>query len=274
MRQDALHRPLRKHPRAPVASPVPLALEQAAAITGVDASTLADWAEAGLVTIDASDVFRIDVRDVPIVRSLCEPPPLGLPPALLRRTLSRLREPRVTLVEREGQLVADDDRPLTLGRIGAAASSIVDWHARGIDAELAGDLATAIDRYRQALRADGPTAQVAFDLAHALAEIGERAGAIERYRQAIEFDAGHADAWINLGDLLMCDGDADAAIDAFRHALALAPDDAAAHYDLADALDEVGRTAQARLHFAAFLRLADGPAAHVAYAASRRRGAL
>ena len=163
---------------------------------------------------------------------------------------------------------AFDDRPATLGRIGppTLATPSIDWHARGVAHELAGDLRIAIECYQSALRACEPIAQIVFDLAHALAESGERDRAAERYRQVIELDAARADAWNNLGDLLAESGDVDAAIDAFAHAIALAPDDAAAHYNLGDTLDAIGQRDVARVAFERFLQLADGPAEQIEFA--------
>jgi Flp pilus assembly protein TadD len=154
-----------------------------------------------------------------------------------------------------------------LGRIGPSEPvTAVDWHEHGIEQETADDVAGAVRSYARALLVGGPDPQIAFDLAYALAAAGDVERAIERYRQVVELDPLRQDAWVNLGDLLRTDGQTGPAIEAFRHALDLDPDDAAAHYDLADALHQLGEGSRASLHWNAFLRLADGPAEHVAYA--------
>ena len=270
---------------------------------GVRAERLAGWVGAGLVRLGdevGPDGPELDLRDATLVRSLCNPDHPALKPARLRATLDRLRAwlptaaepPRaVTLVDggRGSLLVrlgngalADpsgqfrfDFRPDAapggpLGRLGPPVpATAADWHDHGVDRELAGDLPGAIDAYARALLLAGPDAQVAFDLAHALAANGEVDRAAERYRQVVELDPLRQDAWVNLGDLLLAGGRTDGAIDAFRRALDLDPEDPAGHYNLADTFDRSGRPERAAPHWDAFLRLTDGPPEQVAYARSR-----
>jgi tetratricopeptide (TPR) repeat protein len=175
------------------------------------------------------------------------------------------------LADPSGQFRLDfDPRAAPLGRIGPAEPATAQaWHERGVEQDLNGDPTTAVRSYARALLLAGPDVQVAFDLAHALAQGGERDRAIERYRQVVELDPLRQDAWVNLGDLLLSVGRSDDAVAAFRRALDLDPDDAAAHYDLADAFDLAGHPERAAPHWDAFLRLADGPAEQVAFARGR-----
>lgn len=154
-------------------------------------------------------------------------------------------------------------------RIGPAVLRTAhEWHECGIQAEQEGDVSGAIDAYRMSLQIGGSNAMIIFDLAYALATVGESAAAIERYRQVIELDPTRHDAWNNLGDLLMDGGNHTAAIEAFEHALRLTPDDAAAHYNLADALDAT-EPARAVYHWQVFLNLANSPVEHVRHARTR-----
>ena len=281
--------------------------ERGRTAAGLSADRLAGWAAAGLVDgvkSDAPDGPELALHDATLVRSLCRADP-DRPTddddaGRLRATLGRVRallptaaDPPAavtlvdagpdaplllrlddgTLADPSGQFrlafTTDDGRRRTLGRIGPATAD--DWHARGVDLELAGDRPAAADAYGRALLLAGPHPQWAFDLAHVLADLGEHAAAVERYRQVVELDPRRADAWLNLGDLLVTAGRHDEAVAAFRHALDLDPDDPAAHYDLADAFDRAGQPARAAPHYDAFLRLADGPPEHLAYAAARAR---
>ncbi len=277
--------------------PAARAAAAAAAEAFVPPDRLARWVTAGLADPPrrgGPDGPELHLHDATLVRSLCDP--AEHPRPRLRRTLDRLRAwlpasadpPRaVTLVSGDGVLLvrlpdgtlADPSgqfrfdftaHPATLGRLGPPApTSAAEWHELGIAQDLAGNPAAAADSYARALLLAGPDVQVTFDLAHALADMGELARATERYRQVLELDPLRSDAWVNLGDLLLSAGSPAAAIDAFRHALDLSPDDPAAHYDLADALDAAARPAAAVPHWDAFLRLADGPPAQVAYARGR-----
>ena len=276
---------------------------------GVPPRRLADWAGAGLLAVPADvgpDGPELDLHDATLVRALCRPDHPGLRPAKLRATLDRLRawlpttgDPpaHVTLVDGGGRLLVrladgtladptgqfrldyappeggpDAGRPATLGRLGPPApTTAAAWHARGVDRDVAGDLPAAIDGYARALLLGGPDAQVTFDLAHALAAAGDVAAAAERYRQVVELEPTRQDAWVNLGDVLLTAGRHADATDAFRRALDLDPDDPDAHYGLADGFDLADEPDRAAPHWAAFVRLADGPPEHVAYARSKSR---
>lgn len=162
------------------------------------------------------------------------------------------------------------DGPAVLGRIGPPTPiSAADWHERGIEQELAGDLDSAVRSYTRALAVGGPDAQTAFDLAFALSQAGDTARAIARYREVVQLDPLRADAWINLGDLLADADDTDAAIECFRHAIELQPGDAVAYYNLATVLDDAGEVDRATLYWAMFVELAPDLPQHLAYARTR-----
>ena len=62
----------------------------------------------------------------------------------------------------------------------------------------------------------GPDAQVCFDLANVLRELGQKREAMERYLQAVEIDKDFGYAWNNLGIVLCELGRKEAASTAFR----------------------------------------------------------
>jgi tetratricopeptide (TPR) repeat protein len=138
--------------------------------------------------------------------------------------------------------------------VPTALVTAAQWYQRGQE-QAAGDYpAEAAESYRQALLAGGPDARVCYDLAHALAEIGQMDAAAERYRQAVEIKPDFSDAWNNLGAALAELGRGQDAADAFQRVLELCPDDLRSIYNLADTLDELGRTQEAAPHWQAYLR--------------------
>ena len=153
-------------------------------------------------------------------------------------------------------------------RMTVAPATAVEWHELGVSQEQQGHLEAAAESYRLALQVGGPDAQVCFDLAHVLAAAGQHQAAIERYMQAVELNRDFADAWNNLGVLLAEMKRPYAACTAFRRALATEPFNLRAHYNLADTLDEVGRAAEARPHWEAYLK-GDQRSACAGYARTR-----
>lgn len=123
------------------------------------------------------------------------------------------------------------------------------WWEIGVEQHASGLFAEAIESYRQALLLGGPEAQVCFDLAKALADLGHRERAAERYTQVVELDPKRGDAWNNLGVVLTDIGDEGRACDCFRHALDLDAGDIRARYNLADLLDDLGRDKEANPHW-------------------------
>lgn len=256
------------------------------------------WAKAGLLRPRASDhgVLRFDLRHAATARTLVGLTDAGVGAARLRRSIKKLGpwlpdldEPRrqLAVLERAGPLLsqlesgdprdaggaseprADSHGPQSFPLFGGFVPRLrtaADWHEQGVSQEQAGLLAEAADSYRQALLAGGPDAQVCFDLAHVLAELGRKEQASERYRQVTEIDPRRADAWNNLGVLLADLGDAAAAVDAFRRAVRIDPLDADAQYNLADALDDAGAGRESAEQFRRYLRMRPFPSAHAEHA--------
>jgi tetratricopeptide (TPR) repeat protein len=133
------------------------------------------------------------------------------------------------------------------------------------DAEDSGDMARAIELYRSALSAGGPSAELCFRAAELLYCQNELTAARERYYMAIELDEDFVEARWNLGCVLAELGERELAVAAFEGALAFHADYPDAHYHLARTLDELGRSEQADTHWRSFLQLApDSPWAHLA----------
>ena len=88
----------------------------------------------------------------------------------------------------------------------------------GISLREEGDLAAAIDSYRQALSVDPMQAEVLYNLGRAQQADGDAAAAEASYRAAISVDTGQLAARNNLGTALLDQGQLDEAVDAYRQA--------------------------------------------------------
>jgi tetratricopeptide (TPR) repeat protein len=158
----------------------------------------------------------------------------------------------------DGQFFFDfsgnDDATLLLMRIDGIPRTAAGWYDQGLEQEAEGYLDDAAASYREALRLGGPDAQVCFDLANVLHQLGHRQQAMERYHQVLEIDPRHADAWNNLGLVLSELDRPEEAVSAFRRALQINPHYARAHYNVADLLDEIGYIEEAIAHWQAYLR--------------------
>ncbi len=118
-----------------------------------------------------------------------------------------------------------------------------------------GHVEAAIEMYRAAMAAGGPSAELCFLLAELLYQVQDLTAARERYYTAIELDEDYVEARANLGCVLSELGDTDMAIAAFQGALLYHDDYADVHYHLGRILDEAGRADEAELHWRSFLRL-------------------
>ncbi|MEA1951394.1 MAG: MerR family transcriptional regulator [Planctomycetota bacterium] len=140
------------------------------------------------------------------------------------------------------------------------ARSPDDLFAVAAELEEEGDVASAIDAYRAAMAATGPTAEACFQLAELFYRLDDVSAARERYYMAIELDEDYVEARANLGCVLAETGQLDLAVAAFEGALAFHGDYADVHYHLARALSELGDRKKAHGHWQSFVRLApDSP---------------
>lgn len=180
------------------------------------------------------------------------------------------------LIEPGGQLRFDfdaaDSPPLAAPPQGDSAASSLEQSAAADAAEFArspqglavlaaeleesGQLTEAAETYRAAMAADGPTAELCFQLAELLYRLGDLSAARERYYMAVELDEDYVEARANLGCVLAELGQFDLAIAALEGALAYHGDYPDAHYHLARLFDRSGHSETAREHWRAFLQLA------------------
>ena len=105
------------------------------------------------------------------------------------------------------------------------------------------------------------SANIQATLADVLAQTGDLAGALEAYRQATLVEPGFADAWAKLAWLLKGVGRYDEAEDACRSGLASSARHGMLHHVLAGTLFEQGRTGEALIEIRAALAIDPGAAA-------------
>ncbi|MCZ6795263.1 MAG: tetratricopeptide repeat protein [Planctomycetota bacterium] len=254
-------------------------------ILGIPRDRIRHWVRWGLLR-PARTVHRLayfDFRQVTSARALWELMRAGIPPERIRRSLRQLKSwmPRVDdpLAELQlldhhrqilvrlddGQVAGPDGQlyfpfpqfapgtaaaPLTLP---SATPSAEEWFDRGLHSEEEGRLEEAEESYREALRLEGPWAELCFNLGNVVYHLGHKQKATECYLEAVDLDPNYVEAWNNLGNVVCELGRRDEAIRAYHRALALEPRYADAHYNLAETLCQVGRTDEARRHWAAYL---------------------
>ncbi len=124
------------------------------------------------------------------------------------------------------------------------------------DLEAAGEYAEAAEALRAVLQAQGPSAEVNFNLAELLYRAGDLTAARERYYAAIELDGEHLRARASLGCVLAELGEVELALAALEGVLRQEPDYADAHWHVAGVLTALGRPTDARRHLRRFLVLA------------------
>ena len=155
---------------------------------------------------------------------------------------------------------AEESGEPSVGELSRLARSPKELLIMAAELEESGDLHSAIDAYRAASAAAGPSAEVCFQMGELFFRLGDLSAARERYYMAIELDEDYVEARANLGCILAETGDLELAVAAFEGALAFHADYADVHYHLARALDELGHQKKARRHWQSFLRLApDSP---------------
>ena len=96
------------------------------------------------------------------------------------------------------------------------AWSIDEMERAAAELEDSGQILEAIEMYRAALVAGGPSAEICFHLAELLYLTGDVSAARERYSMAVELDEDYVEARANLGCVLAETGEADLALAAFQ----------------------------------------------------------
>jgi tetratricopeptide (TPR) repeat protein len=267
-----------------------------AELTGVNVSVVRRWHRLGLIR-PVREVRRLpyfDFQEVAAARQLAQMLASGMSAQAIRRQLAALAQ-RMPLAERplaqlsvilegselllrqgEGLLDAVGQYRFDFGAADALPIKTLPPAAEAepepdpienspaalmqaaIDLEDAGDLDGAIEAYRSAAAAAGPSADLCFRLAELLYRQGDLAGSRERYYVAIELDEDLVEARANLGCVLAELNDYELAVAAFQGALAFHPDYADVHYQLGRTLDDLGQSGEAEVHWRRFLELAPG----------------
>jgi tetratricopeptide (TPR) repeat protein len=258
-------------------------LDELGRLLDIPGKRLREWVEAQwIVPLEwRGDVPWFDFEQVAAARNLCRLIDSGISISRLRKGFGQLQQllpsdqPAVdalALVERGGRMLWRNERQqlVELGgqlhfdfaeaeppgplKMPEPRETAADCCALAAEAEDEGRWEDAAEAYRHALRLGGPDATMSFNLGNVLFALGRRAAAVERLWQAVEIDPGMPRAWNNLGVALAALKQFDDARAAFRTALTLEPGNADAHYNLADTLEQIGWTAEAREHWAAYLK--------------------
>jgi Tfp pilus assembly protein PilF len=112
-----------------------------------------------------------------------------------------------------------------------------------------GDIESAMDQYREALKINPRYARAHNSIGLALCLRGQSDAAIAHYQTAVEIDPGLAEFQNNLGIALAGRGRIGEAISCFRKALEINPGDPNIHNNLGLALASYGETGEATAHF-------------------------
>jgi tetratricopeptide (TPR) repeat protein len=258
---------------------------QVCRLLGVRRDRLRSWLALGLIQ-PAQEVHGLclfEFSQVTGVKTLVELTEAGAKAKEIRRSLEQLGRwlPQVklplsmlALLESDGKLLfrleqgclAEPSGQMHLDFSDQPAPEVIEaqpvartaeeWWTLGWEKEEAGELEEAARAYRKALLAEGPNADLVFNLGNVLYALGQKEAAAERLRQAVELDRGFAEAWYNLGLVLLDLEDTAEALEAFAGALRADPQFADAHFDLANLLERSHRADEARTHWEAFLKLA------------------
>ena len=110
----------------------------------------------------------------------------------------------------------------------------------GVARQKAGDLKTAVDYYRQAIRLKSDWAQAHYHLGNALKQQGQLEEAAEFYQQALSLQPDAA-VYNNLGNVLQQQGQLKAAVECYQQAIRLQPDCSQTHYNLGNVLQQQGQ---------------------------------
>ncbi len=138
-----------------------------------------------------------------------------------------------------------------LSNINAAAQSL----NLGTELLAEGKIDFAVAQYKEALRLNADDEVAHYNLALALAKLGDRHAAEEQYREALRIYPDYAEAHNNLGNLLAAEGKLGEAMTNLEAAVRLAPLDATAHNNLGNALARQRRIPEAIPCFREAIRL-------------------
>ena len=146
-----------------------------------------------------------------------------------------------------------------------AKRTAIEWYELACDHYEAGELSSAEDAFREAIRQRPEQPEFHFHLAETLFRLGEADRALERYLTATEWDPEYIEAWGQIGVLHLDRKEAPEARAALEAAVELSDDFADGHFHLGEAMVELGDRAAARRHLRRYLVLeGHGPWADLA----------
>lgn len=254
-------------------------VDRLARLVGVSVAEIRRYVRLGLVRprVSAHGVHRFSFREVAWTRRLVGLLRDGASPALLRRSLERLRgllrdadvDRAHALLERiersdlvivrlpdgrpaepNGQLLFDFDGPPHGARVlPHPRASRREAFDRALEAELAGRLEEAAALYDGILREDPRHVRAAEHLGAVLLDLDRPADAIAPLRTAAHLEPDDAERWTDLGEALLRAGLAKEAVEALGRALAVDPDHSEAHFLLGEAFGALGDLDRACHHW-------------------------
>lgn len=147
---------------------------------------------------------------------------------------------------------------------------------QGINAQAAGDYATAEAAYRAAINLDSEDAIGYYNLGNVLADQSRIEESIAAYQTAGQLDPTNADVQYNLGYWLNQQGEVEGAISAYREAARLSPYDADTYYNLGILLSDQSQFDEAEVMLRRALILApdnDGGRQYLNFVLANKRQA-
>ena len=130
--------------------------------------------------------------------------------------------------------------PGGLEKIDPQATQVYRYSTIAFELMEKGELAEAVEQWRQALQLDPDNALAHFSLAVSLSGINRENEAVAEYRKACALDAHHADWFNHLAVSLALTGDPDAAVETWQKSLALDPSNAEVEMQMGAVLVENG----------------------------------
>ncbi len=148
-----------------------------------------------------------------------------------------------------------DSRTLWTYTLSVEPRAAIAHVSLGLVLEREGNVAGAMEHFRQATQIRPHDATVHTNLGRTLSRQGRFSEAIEHLRAAVRLGPSFADAHLTLGGALVAQGRVAEAIERFRDAARIRPDSATIQYNLGVALAELGRLDEAIEHFRTAVRL-------------------
>ncbi|MBI5025594.1 MAG: tetratricopeptide repeat protein [Nitrospirae bacterium] len=162
-----------------------------------------------------------------------------------------------TTVKSESTRTEIETDPDFVGTKDPKAQSL-EYHKKGLELFKAGEIKSAEDAFKEALRLNPGEAVFHNDLGIVLKSQGNLEGAMKHYKEALAINPEFPEALNNLGVIYNLKGENEKALKAFRGALKLRPSYPEAHLNLAILLDSMGKTKEAENHYHAFLAMTVG----------------